>query len=498
MLGGLWLTKSKVRAAQSEAKEILAEAERSAERAKQRVILQAKEDWFKARDEQENRLKKRQQKIDQMERDLVQKEKQVVRRENEIGQQESRIKARERTVEEQKVALKSKENELDRVIHEQNIALSRISQTSPEDAKRILLENLKREYRAEAAQLYKEQIDSAKENANKESRKIITMAIEKNAADHCAETTVSVVPLPSEDLKGRIIGRDGRNIKAFEQLTGVKVIVDDTPEAVVLSAFDPVRREVARVALEKIIKDSKVNPQKIEEIVKQAEKEVDKMIWRAGNEAIARLGVGRIHPDLIRLLGSMKYRTSYGQNVLSHSEEVANLAGAMAAELKLDVKLAKRAGLLHDIGKAESQNKEGTHTQLGIEIAKRFNENPVVLNAIASHHEDEAATSLISVLIGAADSLSGARPGARRDTLDGYVRRIESLEKIADSFDLVSKAYAISAGREVRVIVQPEKVSDAEADLLARDIARKIETDLEYPGQIKVTVIRESRAVGYA
>lgn len=497
-LGAILLAKSKIRTAHEQAKEILAEAERSAERAKQRVILQAKEEWFKTRDEQESRLKARQQKLDRMEQELFQKEKEVSRRENDFSHEANRIKARERNLEEQKEALKAKESELDRVLHEQNIALSRISQTSPEDAKKQLLENLKREYRSEAAQLYKEMVDHAKENANKESRKIITMAIEKNASDHCAETTVSVVPLPSEDLKGRIIGRDGRNIKAFEQLTGVKVIVDDTPEAVVLSGFDPVRREVARLALEKIIKDSKVNPQKIEEIVKQAEKEVDKMIWRAGNEVIARLGVGRMHPDLIRLLGSMKFRTSYGQNVLRHSEEVANLAGTMAAELQLDVKLAKRAGLLHDIGKAESQNKEGTHTQLGIEIAKKYNENPVVLNAIASHHEDEAATSLISVLIGAADSLSGARPGARRDTLDGYVRRIESLEKVADSFDLVSKAYAIAAGREVRVIVQPEKVSDAEADLLARNIARKIESDLEYPGQIKVTVIRESRAVSYA
>ncbi|MFQ5603245.1 MAG: ribonuclease Y [bacterium] len=492
------LYKMKVKNAKASVQDILAEAQREAERKKHKIILQAKEEWFNVRDEQERRLKSRQQKLERDEREILDKERNISRLESDISQRENQIAAKARNIEEQKEALKTKESELNKIIQKQNVTLSRITNMSVEECKALLLENLRREYKNEAAQIYKELVDQAKENANKEARKIITMAIEKNAADHSVETTVSVVPLPSEEVKGRIIGRDGRNIKAFETSSGVKVIVDDTPEAVVLSSFDPVRREVARIALEKIIKNNKINPQKIEEIVKYAEKEVDKLIWRAGNEVIARLGVGRMHPDLIRILGRLKYRTSYGQNVLQHSEEVATLTGAMAAELKLNVKLAKRAGLLHDIGKATSQNTEGTHTQIGIEIGKKFNEDEVVLNAIASHHEDEAATSLISVLVCAADSISGARPGARRDTLDGYIRRIDSLEKLADSFDLVSKAYAISAGREVRVIVQPEKVSDSQADLLARDIAKKIQTDLEYPGQIKVTVIRETRAVRVA
>jgi ribonuclease Y len=309
---------------------------------------------------------------------------------------------------------------------------------------------------------------------------------------------VSVVPLPSEEVKGRIIGREGRNIKAFEQATGVKVIVDDTPEAVVLSAFDPVRREVARLSLEKLINNGKIHPQRIDEIVAQAEQEVDKSIWRAGNEAIANVGIGKVHPELIRTLGRLYYRTSYGQNVLSHSQEVAHVCGMMAAELKLDVKLAKRAALMHDIGKAISQNQEGTHTQLGMELAKKYNEDPVVINAIGSHHEDIPADNLISLLVSAADAISGSRPGARRDTLDGYVKRIDKLEKVADGFESVSKAYAISAGREIRVMVQPEKINDAEADLLASDIAKKIQQELEYPGQIKVTVIRESKATAYA
>lgn len=493
----IMFSKRKIRSAQNQTREIIAEAERKAERAKQRIILQAKEEWFKVRDEQEHRLKNRQKKLDQIERDYLEKEKKLQRKENEISQRESQLKYKSRDLQEQREALKTKEQELHRIIQEQNVKLARITKLNIEEAKKLLLENLRKEYKEEAARIYKELVDKAKENANKDARNIITMAIEKNAADHCVETTVSVVNLPSEELKGRIIGRDGRNIKAFEQATGVKVIVDDTPEAVVLSAFDPVRREVARLAIEKIISNNKINPQRIEEIVKNAEKEVEKMIWRAGNEAIARVGVGRMHPDLIRILGRLKFRTSYGQNVLKHCEEVAVLTGAMAAELKLDTKLAKRAGLLHDIGKAMSQDMEGTHTQIGIQIAKRFNENPVVINAIASHHEDEPATSLISTLVACADSISGARPGARRDTLDGYIRRIENLEKVADSFDLVQKAYAISAGREVRVIVQPEKVSDAAASLLANDIAKKIQKDLEYPGQIKVTVIRETKAVSY-
>lgn len=486
------------RSAKSQAEQIVAESRKRGDREKQKVILQAKEEWFRVRGEEENKLKARQRELDLREKEIANSEKTMLRHENELSQQESAIRSKERELEEQKEAFKTKEHELTKLLREQNLALSRVANFTQEEARELLLENLKRDYKKEAANIYKEMVNKAKDNASREAKKIITMAIEKNAADHCVETTVSVVPLPSDDLKGRIIGRDGRNIKAFEQATGVKVIVDDTPEAVVLSGFDPVRREVARLALNKIISNNRVHPNKIEEMVRSAEKEVDKMIWRAGNEIIARLGVGRVHPDLIKILGRLRFRSSYGQNVLQHCEEVATLTGAMAAELKLDVKLAKRAGLLHDIGKAMSQDQEGTHVQIGLEIGKKFKEGPVVLNAIASHHEDEPKTSLISELVACADSISGARPGARRDTLDGYIRRIENLEKVADSFDLVNKAYAISAGREVRVMVQPEKVSDAEANLLAAEIAQKIESELEYPGQIKVTVIREIRAVSYA
>jgi ribonuclease Y len=492
------ISKLRLKGAKSQVEEMLAEAKKEAEKTKHKIVLQAKEEWYNKRDDFERRLKDRQKKLDKIERDFRDKEKKHTVKQNEVSQLESQILSQERDLKEKRDALKTKEVELHKLFQKQNQALTRVAQLNPEEAKSLLMESLKREYKAEAAQIYKDLIDRAKENANSEARRVVTMAIEKVAGEHSAETTVSVVQLPNEDVKGRIIGRDGRNIKAFEAATGVKVIVDDTPEAVVLSGFDPVKREVARTALLKIIKNSKINPQKIEEIIKNAGKEVDKSIWRSGNEVIARLGVGRMHPELIRVLGRLKYRSSYGQNVLQHSAEVAGLTGAMAAELKLNVKLARRAGLLHDIGKAMSQDMEGTHTQIGIEIAKKYNEDEVVQNAIASHHEDEAATSLISQLVGAADSISGARPGARRDSLDGYVRRIESLEKVADSFDLVSKAYAISAGREVRVMVQPDTVTDAQADLLAHDIAKKINSDLEYPGQIKVTVIRETKAVSYA
>lgn len=491
-------SKLRLKNAQALAEDIVAQAEKEAEKTKHKVVLQGKEEWYNKRDEFEKRLKARQRKLERAERDVAEKDKKFLIKENDVKQLENQILGRERELKEQKEALKTKEVELRRIIHKENQALSRIAQLGPEEAKSLLMESLRREYKADAAEIFKELLDQSKENANREARRVVTLAIEKVAAEHSADTSVSVVQLPNEEIKGRIIGREGRNIKAFEAATEVKVIVDDTPEAVVLSAFDPVKREVARIALGKIIKNSKVNPQKIQEIVKNTKKEVDKQIWRSGNDVIARLGVGRMHPDLIRILGRLKYRLSYGQNVLQHSTEVANLTGAMAAELKLNVRLAKRAGLMHDIGKAMSQSMEGTHTQIGVEIAKKFNEDSVVINAIASHHEDEPATSLVSQLVGAADSISGARPGARRDSLDGYVRRIESLEKLADSFDLVSKAYAISAGREVRVMVQPNKVSDAQADLLAHEIAKKIHSDLEYPGQIKVTVIRESKAVSYA
>jgi ribonuclease Y len=489
---------ARLRKAKSTAADILDHAKKEAERQKNQVLVQAKEEWFRYRDEQENQVRHRLRKIEENESRVEERDKKLSRREETLKQRENVITQKENEVVAQREALRAKEEEAARLVKQQNVELSKITQLSIEDAKQQLFENLRREFNKEAADIYKSVVDEAKGNAMREAKRILTMTIESIASDHASETSVSVVPLPSEEVKGRIIGREGRNIKAFEQATGVKVIVDDTPEAVVLSAFDPVRREVARLALEKLINNGKIHPQRVDEVVAQAEQEVEKNIWRAGNEAVANTGIGKIHPDMIRTLGRLYYRTSYGQNVLAHSQEVAHICGMMAAELKLDVKLAKRAALLHDIGKAVSQNQEGTHTQLGMELAKKYNEDPVVINAIGSHHEDIAADNLISLLVSAADAISGSRPGARRDTLDGYVKRIDKLEKVADGFEAVSKAYAISAGREIRVMVQPEKIGDAEADLLASDIAKKIQQELEYPGQIKVTVIRESRATSYA
>jgi ribonuclease Y len=489
---------AKLRNAKGTAQDILAQAKRAAERQKNQIIVQAKEEWYRYRDEQENKLKQRQRKLEENEAKFDEREKKLSRREEILKQREGLLSQKENELSAQREALHTKDEELTRLITLQNAELSKLTQLTLDEAKQLLFDNLRREFNKEVADLYKSIVDETKANAAREAKRILTMTIESIASEHASETSVSVVQLPSEEVKGRIIGRDGRNIKAFEQATGVKVIVDDTPEAVVLSAFDPVRREVARIALEKLITNGKIHPQRVEEVVAQAEQEVEKSIWRAGNEAVATLGIGKIHPDLIRVLGRLHFRSSYGQNVLAHSQEVAHICGMMAAELKLDVKLAKRAALLHDIGKAVSQNQEGTHTQLGMELAKKYNEDPVVINAIGSHHEDIPPDNLISLLVAAADAISGSRPGARRDTLDGYVKRIDKLEKVADGFEAVAKAYAISAGREIRVMVQPEKITDAEADLLASDIAKKIQKELEYPGQIKVTVIRESRATAYA
>lgn len=480
------------------AADILAQAEKEAERKRQQFLVQAKQEWFRERDDQEQKLKQRQRKAEQNDERLDEREKKLNRREETLKQREGVLAQRESELENYKLSLKTKDAELERLISAQNLELSKITQLSLEEAKQRLMENLRQEFNRDAAEVYKSIVDEAKANATREAKRILTMTIERIASEHASETSVSVVPIPSEDVKGRIIGRDGRNIKAFEQATGVKVVVDDTPEAVVLSAFDPVKREVARLALEKLIGNGKIHPQRVEDVVKSCEDEVEKAIWRAGNEAVATVGIGKIHPDLIRVLGRLHFRTSYGQNVLDHSKEVAYICGALAAELRLDVRMAKRAGLLHDIGKAISQNQEGTHTQLGMEIGKKYNEDPIVINAIGSHHEDIPADNLISLLVSAADAISGSRPGARRDTLDGYVKRIDKLEKVADGFDAVAKAYAISAGREIRVMVQPEKISDSEADLLASDIAKKIHQALEYPGQIKVTVIRETKATAYA
>lgn len=493
-----FLIKSKIAKSRGLAEDILEEARKKAEREKQQILMKAKEESLRIRDDQENKLKQRQRKMEEQEARVDERDKKLARRDDALKQREQQLTLRENELETQRLAIRAKDNELEKLVAQQNLELSKITQLSVEDAKQLLLDNLRHEFNKEAAEIYKSIIDEAKNNAVREAKRILTMTIERIASEHASETSVSVVPIPSEEVKGRIIGREGRNIKAFEQATGVKVIVDDTPEAVVLSAFDPVKREVARLALERLIGNGKIHPQRVEDIVAQCEQEVEKQIWRAGNEAVASTGIGKIHPEMIRMLGRLFFRSSYGQNVLSHSQEVAYICGAMAAEMRLDVRMAKRAGLLHDIGKAISQNQEGTHTQLGMELGKKYNEDPIVINAIGSHHEDIPADNLISLLVSAADAISGSRPGARRDTLDGYVKRIDKLEKVADGFDAVSKAYAISAGREIRVMVQPEKISDAQADLLASDIAKKIQQELEYPGQIKVTVLRETRATAYA
>jgi len=495
--GFKFYTENKRQRAIYTAEDIVKQAAREAEKKKNEILLEAREERQKLRENLEREYRDHQEQLEKWERRLQDKEQELEDWETNLKVKESQLESREQELAELKEKVTAREHELEEILRNENEKLSSISQLSVEEARKMLLENIEKDTRLEAAQIAKNIIEEAKENAVRQAKHLLTEVIEKVASDHTVETTVSVVNLDSDDVKGRIIGRDGRNIKTFEQLTGVKVIVDDTPEAVVLSGFDPVKRETARIALENLVRNGKINPQRVEAAIRKAEKEMDQLIWKAGSQAIKEVGVDRAHPELVKMLGRLRYRTSYGQNVLQHSKEVAFLTGAMAAELGFDVKLAKRAGLFHDIGKAMSQNSESTHTQIGVELAKKYREHPVVINAIASHHEDEAADNPISILVSAADSISGSRPGARRETLEGYVRRVESLEKLADSFPGVSKAFAISAGREIRVIVEPEKISDEEAFLLASEIAKKIQSEMEYPGHIKVTVIRETRSIQY-
>lgn len=499
---GTFLGKGKVKKlvteARQKAEQIIAEAQKDVEIRAKEAELKAKGEWLAAKEEFErsttqkrSELERYERKLEEQRRTLNKKADMLRQRERSIDKYHSSLQAKERS-------LSHKEQELNDLIRKQNSQLERIAGMTAEDAKQLLMANLEAQAHAEASQRIKEIKEEAEMKAEREANQVIISAIQRLAADTTVESTVSVVSLPNDDIKGRIIGREGRNIRAFETATGVDVIVDDTPEAIILSAFDPIRREIARIAMEKLILDGRIHPSRIEEMVKKAESELDVIIKEAGEQAAFDVGVHGIHPELIKLLGKLKYRTSYSQNVLQHSKEVALLTGHIAAQFDIDVNLAKRAGLLHDIGKAIDQGREGTHTQLGYEIAKKFGENEVVLNAIQGHHEDVEAISPITVLVQGADAISGSRPGARRESLENYIKRLQKLEQLADSFQGVTNTYAIQAGREIRVIVEPDKVNDRDSSLLATEIAQKIQDEMEYPGQIKVTVIRETRAVDYA
>lgn len=454
-------------------------------------MLEAKEEVHKLRSELDRETRDRRSEVQRMERRLLQREEVLDKKVESLEQRDEAI------VKKQKEIQKSHE-EVQELYKKQVEELERLSGLSSEEAKQLLLNDIEKEIRHEAAIMIKDIESKAKEEAERKAKEIIAGAIQKCSADHVAETTVSVVPLPNDEMKGRIIGREGRNIRTLETLTGIDLIIDDTPEAVILSGFDPIRREVARLALEKLIVDGRIHPARIEEMVDKSKKEVENYIREQGEQATFDTGVHGLHPEVIKLLGRLRYRTSYGQNVLKHSVEVAHLAAAMAAELGADVKLAKRAGLLHDLGKAVDHEVEGPHVQIGADLVKKYKESNEVINAVAAHHEDIEATTIEAVLVQAADAISAARPGARRETLESYIKRLEKIEEIANSFSGVEKSFAIQAGREVRIMVKPEEVGDSEITYIARDIVKRIEDELEYPGQIKVNVIRETRAIEYA
>ncbi len=485
------IAEAKIISAEEQAKKIIEEAEKSSQAKKREILLEAKEESIKLRNEVEKENKERRLELLRTERRLIQKEESLDRKIEAIEKKEEALNIKESEVDKIKLDLKE-------VYKKQVAELERISGLSSEEARHILLKDIEKEIQHESAKMIKDIEERAKEEGERRAREIISLAIQRCAADHVAETTVAVIPLPSDEMKGRIIGREGRNIRAFETLTGIDLIIDDTPEAVILSGFDPIRREIARISLEKLIVDGRIHPARIEEIVEKSKKEVEIQIREAGEQATFETGVHGLHPELINLLGRLNYRTSYGQNVLKHSTEVSHLAGLMAAELGADVQLAKRGGLLHDIGKAVDHEVEGPHVTIGVDLANKYREHPEVIHIIASHHGDEEPKTVEAVLVQAADAISAARPGARRETLENYIRRLQTLEEIASTFEGVEKSYAIQAGREIRIMVKPDKIDDLGSIRLVREVAKKIENELDYPGQIKVTVIRETRVVDYA
>ena len=485
------VVEKKIGSAEGKAREIIDEAIKSAEAKKKEALLEAKEENLKAKNELDKEIKERRAEVQRYEKRVLNKEEAIERKSESLEKKENGLKNKEEK-------LAEAQTKVDELSEKRVQELERISGLTSEQAKEYLLKTVEEDVKLDTAKLIKEMEHRAKEEADKKAKEYVVTAIQKCAADHVAETTISVVQLPNDEMKGRIIGREGRNIRTLETLTGVDLIIDDTPEAVILSGFDPIRREVARIALEKLIVDGRIHPARIEEMVEKAQKEVETMIREEGEAATLEVGVHGIHPELVRLLGRMKFRTSYGQNALKHSIEVAQLSGLLAAEIGVDVRTAKRAGLLHDIGKSVDHDMEGSHIQIGVDLCRKYKESPIIINAVEAHHGDVEPESLIACIVQAADTISAARPGARRETLETYSNRLKQLEDISNGFKGVEKSFAIQAGREIRVMVVPEQVSDADMVLMARDISKKIEAEMEYPGQIKVNVIRESRVTDYA
>ncbi len=485
------VAESKIQGAENEAKRLVDLAKIEAENLKKEEIFKAKEEIMNNRKELDQEIKERRGEVQKQEARLIQKEENLEKR-------SENFEKKERELDKEFQELENQKAEIEKLHSQEMVELQKIASLTKEEAKAKLLLEMDKELTAEKAALIREKEQKAKEESIKNAKELLSYAVQKCAADHSQETTVSIVSLPNDDMKGRIIGREGRNIKALETLTGIDLIIDDTPEAVVLSGFDPLRREVAKIALEKLIDDGRIHPAKIEEMVEKAKEEVENTIKEEGERAVIETGVIGLHPDLVKLIGKLKYRTSYGQNVLNHSIEVSNLARIMADELGLDTKLARRAGLLHDIGKALDHDMEGTHVEIGVEVLKKYKENPIVINAVEAHHGDVEPQTLEAVLVQAADAISASRPGARRETLEAYIKRLQNLEEIADSFDGVEKSFAIQAGREVRILVKPDKISDDQMTILARDVAKRVENEMDYPGQIKVNVIRETRVSDFA